>query len=277
MSERSYHFIPAHRPEFFSKIDKIPADAFVFDLEDAVPRKKKADAIEFLNRWLSDHPVSKPMFVRVNGRDGAWFQKEVSLLATYPMLGLVLPKVGDAGQTELAVQQYLGSKCRQVIVLVESPLALLHLRELAFLPEVAGIGLGFEDLLSGQLFARRDLTDFVTRIRTDVAIHCAAAGIPAIDSISLDISGGSDLLKEAKASRAAGMTAMFSIHPNQVPAIHCAFSPSVEEIEDARHILHLARAKGESDGYLRVDGHLLSPPKIRKAQVILQSVSPHEH
>ena len=277
MFERSYHFIPADRPGFFAKIGEVPADAFIFDLEDSVSAEKKADAIAFLRCWLADHEVPRPVFVRVNGPDERWAEQEAEVLAAYPRLGLVLPKTGTAAKTASAIRKYLPDGGRQVILLIEDPSTVPHLRDLTALPGVSGIGIGFEDLLSILCFARGDLATLVARIRTEVAMHCTAAGISAIDSISLDLSGGGELVAEATAARAAGMNAMFSIHPNQLAPINRIFTPTPEQVAEARRIVEAARDTKGSGGYRIRCGLLLTPPKVRKACAILEFSNHHEH
>jgi citrate lyase subunit beta/citryl-CoA lyase len=276
MFERSFHFIPANRPEFFDKIGTLPADAIVFDLEDSVATEEKRTAIRFLHSWLADHDMAVPTFVRVNGMNEPWIDHEIELLASHPELGLVLPKSGGAAAADAAIRKYLGESRRPVILLIEDSATVPHIGGLSTLPCVWGIGIGFEDILSGLRFTRQDLDTLVARIRTEVAVHCAAAGITAIDSISLDLGGGEVLEAEATAARAAGMTAMFSIHPRQLATINRIFSPAPDQIEEARVIVSAAGIHGDKEGYRTVDGILLSPPKIRKARAILEFANRHE-
>jgi citrate lyase subunit beta/citryl-CoA lyase len=276
MFERSFHFVPASRPSFFEHLGDLPADALIFDLEDAVPAGSKSEAIRFLKGWFAANPPQRPPFVRVNGADQAWFNEEKDLLKSTPRLGIVLPKIGTPSEASESIHSYLAGDIRSVILLVEDTRAVLNLRELTSLPEVAGIGIGFEDLFSGQMFIRDDLSDLAARIRSEVALHCAAKGIAAIDSISLDLTGGECFEREATAARKAGLTAMFSIHPAQLPAINRIFSPSFEQIAEARGIVALAEKFGESGGYHTVGEIILSPPKILKARAILEFAHCHE-
>ena len=41
---RSFLYVPANREKFLEKAIGLPADAFIFDLEDSVPAAEKADA-----------------------------------------------------------------------------------------------------------------------------------------------------------------------------------------------------------------------------------------
>lgn len=275
MFERSYHFIPADRVDFFNNIGKLPADAVVFDLEDAVAMERKSMAIEFLQSWLASNKLSVPVFVRVNGANSPLYEREINLLASTPDLGLILPKAGTARDTESAIRGYLGENDRAIIILIEDLSALTHIREIAAIAGIVGIGIGFEDLLSTTHLARQDLVTLVARIRTEIAIHCESRGIQAIDSISLDLMGGEILVAEALEARSAGMKAMFSIHPRQLAQINRIFSPTSEQIKDAVDLINIG-SKHVGCGYICVNGKIISPPKIKKARAILEFASHHE-
>ena len=40
MLDRSFHFIPSHRTEYFKKINTLAADHIIIDLEDGVPEDR---------------------------------------------------------------------------------------------------------------------------------------------------------------------------------------------------------------------------------------------
>src|SRR3546814_4124347 len=73
---RSKLFVPASRPELFTKALGSAADAISFDLEDAVLPDRKAYAREQLGLLL-DHPAltqsGKTLIVRVNAMDTGHF------------------------------------------------------------------------------------------------------------------------------------------------------------------------------------------------------------
>src|SRR6478672_3740457 len=89
MVARSYLFVPGNRPERFDKACAAGADAVIVDLEDAVPSADKAAARAALAAWLSPQ---KPVLVRINGADSAWFEDDLLLAAKPGVAGIVLPK-----------------------------------------------------------------------------------------------------------------------------------------------------------------------------------------
>ena len=73
---RSYLFVPADRPDRFSKALDSGADAVIVDLEDAVSHEQKEAARRNVAEWLS---IEHPVHLRVNGSDTSWFQADLEL------------------------------------------------------------------------------------------------------------------------------------------------------------------------------------------------------
>lgn len=268
MFERSFHFVPASRPRLFERVDSLGADAYVFDLEDAVAAEDKPEAITALKDFLSTTHSHEKLFVRVNGTDQPWWEAERELLAGAPQAGIVLPKVESAAAFAKAIEDYKIADTRRVIALVESAPGLAVCRELAGVFPLFALGLGLEDFLSGHLFSAHELPSLVERIRCELSLAAMAAGIIAIDTISTDTTGGQEMRDAAIAARAAGMHAKFSIHPTQIGLINDIFSPPAESIEEAEHLVKLAEKTGAASGYLKHDGKIISPPKLKKAQLL---------
>lgn len=106
MFERSFHFIPAHRTDLFDRIPGLWADAYVIDLEDAVPGAEKAQALAKLRCWLIHQESISNLFVRVNGVDHPLSEEERELLSKFPYLGIVLPKVASGRELQAMLSFY---------------------------------------------------------------------------------------------------------------------------------------------------------------------------
>ncbi len=69
------------------------------------------------------------------------------------------------------------------------------------------------------------------------------------------------------ASAGLGFTGKASIHPNQLPAIHDAFSPDAKAIARARKII--AAFEQDNTGLVVVDGELIELPVVRSMYRVL--------
>ncbi len=106
MFKRSYHFIPANKPKLFDRLATLGADAYIFDLEDAVAESEKDAAISTLQTWLPSQPRMDSLYVRVNGHRHALAALEKKLISSFPGLGIVLPKVESRRELEDACNFY---------------------------------------------------------------------------------------------------------------------------------------------------------------------------
>lgn len=270
MPNRSYHFIPSNKPKLFDRLEQIAADAYVFDLEDAVADASKEDALQSLSTWLTSQVPTDSLFVRLNGHLSRIAAQERELLQAVPWLSIVLPKLTTARELEASFEYY-GLRGRTVIGLIEDAVALRSVDEILETNLLSAIGLGLEDFLSGSVYTHGQVADFVRHIRTKIALAAFAHGIEAIDTVSLDFSEEGALLKrDALQALSAGMTAKFSIHPNQVATINKCFMPETALIEQALRQRKWLKQTSVNLGYMNIDGEVLSPPKINKLKTILK-------
>jgi (S)-citramalyl-CoA lyase len=100
------------------------------------------------------------------------------------------------------------------------------------------------------------------------AVHAAAgADVDMIDVPFLDLNDMPGLEEAARASAEIGFTGKAAIHPKQIPVINDIFSPSPEQVDNARRIVE-AFANHDS-GLLVVDGELIERPVLRSMTRVL--------
>jgi len=69
-------------------------------------------------------------------------------------------------------------------------------------------------------------------------------------------------------ARYDGFTGKVAIHPDQVPIINDAFTPSEDEIAHAKRVI---AAFAEGAGAVSMDGKMLDVPHLKSAQQMLRS------
>jgi citrate lyase subunit beta/citryl-CoA lyase len=92
--------------------------------------------------------------------------------------------------------------------------------------------------------------------------------VAPIETIHGDFRDLGGLAKVAAKARRAGFRGMLAIHPDQVPVINRAFSPSEAEIERAERIV-AAFAANPNAGTVGLDGAMLDMPHLKRAQAVL--------
>ena len=269
MPDRSFHFIPGNRPEWFAGAGTLGADQLIFDLEDSVPSAEKESARRHVGEHLRKGDTAN-WFVRIHGHETAEFHNDVTLLREFPTVGLVIPKLSHESDW-IQLASCINGQGRRVIVLIESFSAVDTLSALLDSSpwRLYGVGLGLEDLFSSVCFDVGQLDLLVQYVRSRIAIACLARRLAAIDAICGEIRDADEIQRHCLTGRAAGMGGKFTIHPAQVPTVNRVYSPDAAAVQWAQTIAHLSDMDDET-GYRRVGDMILTPPKVKKARNILR-------
>jgi citrate lyase subunit beta/citryl-CoA lyase len=95
---RSVLYMPGSNARAIEKARELPADAVIFDLEDAVAPDAKAKARELIIQALQKGGFgSREVLVRINGLDTAWWQDDLAVAAAGPD-AILVPKVSTPEQ-----------------------------------------------------------------------------------------------------------------------------------------------------------------------------------
>lgn len=273
---RSLLFVSADDPARITKVAARGADAVILDLEDAVPAGRKAAARAALPASIEAlSGLGQTLVVRINS---GWLDLIADLdAAVRPGVAAVMvPGAGDPWRLaalaellgEIEAARGLPSGAIGVIALVESALGLANLQGLAAAPRVIGLALGSEDLsVEVGVAPTPAMLDLPSR---QIALAAAGARIMALAvPISIAQYGDMDAYRaSAVAARAYGVTGALCIHPRQVEVANAAFQPSESEVEEARAILEVWEARGES-GVASLNGRMIDLPVATRAIQLL--------
>ncbi len=261
---RSYLFIPGNTPSMIQNLDVFDSDAIIIDFEDSVTVFEKDSARILINNFLKKYSYNEvEIYVRINSADSPYFGDDVSSLHNLDITGFVLPKASVEGIRELCK---LSDKA--IIPIIESPLALLRVEDIAKEKNVTALLLGAEDYTK-ELGIKRTLeATEIFYARSIIAITANAYGLDAIDTPYTNKDNEEGLLIDATNAKNLGFTSKSLIHPNQVEIINQVFAPSLEEITEARRIIK--KSEGSSKGAFSLDGKMIDLPIIEKAKKVLE-------
>ena len=94
---RSVLYMPAANERALEKAKSIPADAIIFDLEDAVaPDAKEAARANAVAAASSGEYGNRELTIRCNGLDTPWGADDLADAATSSAAAVVIPKVTSA-------------------------------------------------------------------------------------------------------------------------------------------------------------------------------------
>lgn len=261
---RTVLFVPGSRPERVDKAIASGADLVCIDLEDSVPEEGKDAARQFAIARAAAEDAS--IAIRINGLVTEHGLRDLLALRESSAVpaALFLPMVDSPGHIAIA-RGVLDQATPPLVPLVEAAAALRVAHDIAASPAVAAMMFGGGDLSAelGVALAWEPLL----AARGQFVLAAAGRGIGLIDVpfVSLDDSEG--LAEECGKAKALGFTAKAAIHPSQIPAIQNAFSPSPEEINEARAALAAFRSAGGKP--IRHNGRMLEIPLVRRYEALL--------
>jgi citrate lyase subunit beta/citryl-CoA lyase len=280
---RSLLFVPADSERKFAKAMASGADAVILDLEDSIAADAKQRAREIaremlkstLAGWQSGQPL---IYVRINDFSTPHWQADLSAFEN------VLPKARsgeDVHQLSVALDhaeeksQVPSGRTAILTLVTETAVSVLQLPSyIGASNRLKGLTWGAEDL-SAEIgaSANREIDGTFTSpyrlVRDMMLITATAAGLPAIDTVYIDFRNPAGLALEASIAARDGFLGKLAIHPDQVPVINEAFTPSPAAVERARAIVATFEASGGA-GVVGFEGRMLDRPHLVSAKRTLE-------
>ena len=263
MTDRSYLFVPADRPERFAKALASGAHAVIVDLEDAVQPLQKDRAREQLDTWLETSATA--VYVRINAAGTSWHEADLALLRHPAVRGVMLPKACDL-QALAAVAARLGAEQR-ILPLIETVSGWFAVEAIARAPGVERLAFGSLDFMSDAgIHADGPELD---PVRTRLVLVSRWVGLPApIDGVTTALLDAERVEQDARRARRFGLGAKLCVHPAQVAAVHAGFRPAAEEVAWAQRVIDAV--ENGPRGAVSVDGKLVDHPVEARARALLR-------
>jgi citrate lyase subunit beta/citryl-CoA lyase len=262
---RSFLFVPGNDERKLRKALSSGADAVIADLEDAVTPAEKRAARTLAVSVLAEAAGDVLRLVRVNAAGSEWIADDVEAVGSIGLDGLVLPKA-----TAAAVDAVAGLGL-PVVAIVETPAGVRGAFELAVTPAVEALVLGAVDLgLALGLEPREDGLELLFA-RSSLVVDSAAAGLRGpIDQVWTTLGDTAGLQRDCALARSLGFRGKACIHPEQVPVVNDAFSPSSEELARAREVVRAFEdAAANGRGAVAFDGEMIDLPVVERARQLL--------
>ncbi|MGH9680358.1 MAG: HpcH/HpaI aldolase/citrate lyase family protein [Candidatus Acidiferrales bacterium] len=275
---RSMLYVPASSERFISRAHERGADAIILDLEDSVVPEEKEKARSGLSEAVrSVRRTGATVFVRVNSLEDL-ILADAEAACRAGAFGLLVPKVNDPGTlTRLeklleAIEGEIARREKTVLVpLIEDPGAVFDARAIAgATPRVFGVMTGGEDLCT---VMGADPIPEVVRFPT-LLVHLAAkaAGVLSFGLLRsvADYRDLEGITRAAREARTFGFDGASCVHPQVVPILNEAFSPSAEEIaRAARLIAAYDAAQTAGKGACVFEGKMIDVPVVQRARALL--------
>mmetsp|Transcript_20796 Transcript_20796/g.34284 ORF Transcript_20796/g.34284 Transcript_20796/m.34284 type:complete len:519 (-) Transcript_20796:17-1573(-) len=284
---RSVHFVPADNDKFLSKALTLGADTIVLDLEDSV--KDKQVGREKLRAFL-DVANSLPgrstteVLVRINPLSSSVDDWREDIAAGFDGSdGFMVPKVETQDELKLLDETLSGMETSNnsskvlLPIATETPLAVMHIADIAKGPRVCAITWGCEDLSA--VLGSYSTRDNNSGAYLDVFRHCQtmcllaakAAGVQAIDGVYQNVRDMDGFQNEANYAKSIGFDGKLTLHPGQISALHKVLEPTRKEREEAAMIVTMWE-RSIQKGAIEIDGKMIDLPHYVRAKKVLARV-----
>ncbi len=283
---RSWLFAPGDSEKKMGKAEASAADIALFDLEDSVAPENKAAARAMVAEQIAASANRARLWVRINPLPTSYCIADLAAIMPSRPGGVFLPKAEGAADiaqlhhylTALEAANGIPQGRTLIAALVtETAAAMFRTGEYAGdypgRQRLAAMSWGAEDLsaalgASEQRGADGGYSHTYEMARSLCLIGASAAGVAAIETVQPEFRDLEALEKRARGVRAAGFRGMLAIHPAQVDPINAAFTPTSEELANARAVVQ-AFADHPGAGVVALDGAMLDRPHLALAQRLL--------
>ena len=275
---RSVLYMPAANDRALEKAQSIPADAIIFDLEDAVAPDAKpearAKAVAAVGSGLYGN---RELTIRCNGLDTQWGSDDVAAAGAAAPAAVVIPKVDSVGYVDevSALLDAAGAPTGvRIWPMIETPTALFNAREIAEHARVAVLVMGTNDLA-------KELRSPLVPDRHPLVPHLAhallaarAAGKVILDGVYNDVKNLEGFEAECVQGMEMGFDGKTLIHPTQVGPANDIWAPSPDDIEYAERVISaFDEAVADGRGVVTVDGRMIENLHVDNARRVLATAT----
>ena len=273
---RSALYMPGINQKAMDKALNLDCDAGVLDLEDAVEVSKKEDSRQLVIRQIENNDYgSRVVVVRVNDLGTKWGEQDVAAVANLPIQAILVPKVSEIRDISRVVDllNRLGSEL-PIWIMVETPLAIININELARQPRVTALVMGTSDLVVDLCAEHLEERQNISYALQRSIIAARAFGKKILDGVHLDFRDLDSLRNVCRLGKSMGFDGKTLIHPDQIPVANDAFSPSEAELDKAKRVIDAWRsAQTRGSGVVEVDGTLVESLHVEEAKRLISFFS----
>lgn len=279
---RSLMFVPGHNEKLMLSASRSDADILLMDIEDSVqPSINKQKARDLIIEMVSGGQFDGHMiFPRVNDRESGELLKDIHQLTIPGIKGFMYPKAKtgkdiyffDRLLETIEYEKKMPVGTFKIIPLIETSAAVLNAQDICKASKrVIAIAYGCEDFIADLegIHDKEHQSLFVPRAM--IAMAARANDVIPIDTVHINVHDMEDLEHNILTAKKLGFEGMLILHPKELPLAHQYFSPSVDEVTEAKEMLELyQQAQKDNKGVAILNGRFIGPPMVITAKKIIK-------
>lgn len=256
---KSLLFVPA-KEKMMNKISSLSSDGYIIDLEDSINEGEKAEALELLCSLLSEHSEWSDIFIRLNKTH---FEEEAIALNGFNV-GFMLPKFESP--EEYARIDRVWSK-HKLIALVETPMGVINIQQIAQCSWVDAIAFGAEDYTASVNMLNDDI--MLLPIKSTLIAHAKAYNKKVYDTPSFKLNNEAEFEQEVKNAMNLGFDGKLAISPKHIQFINETFNSN-----DLNYIKSvIERYQADGNAVVVIDGKVYEKMHINRLKKIIKENS----
>ncbi len=279
---RSLMFVPGHNERLLASAARSDAVVLLLDIEDSVlPVSNKQIARDTIKKWVSEKKFEKYLvFTRVNDRESGELLRDIHQLTIRGVDGFMYPKSKTGEDVyffsklleTIEYEKEIPVGTYKIIPLIETAAAALNAQDICKASDrVVAIAFGCEDFITdlGGIHDKEGRSIFTARAL--IAMAAKAKNVIPIDTVHINVHDLEDLEKNLIIAKELGFEGMLILHPKELPLAHQYFSPSDQEVADAKEMLRLStEAEKEGKGVAVMNGKFIGPPMVLAARKTIE-------
>jgi citrate lyase subunit beta/citryl-CoA lyase len=271
---RSMLYVPGCNMRYLNKARTLRVDSVILDLGDPILVEKKEQSRKLVaEAVLAGGYGRREVVVRVNDLDSPWGRDDVKAVADIGTDAVLFPNIESGADVleALGALDEAGGKHLPIMLMIESPVAVLRAEEIAAASErIACLVVATSDLLN-QLHARRT-PDRIALVHSlsHVLLAARAHDRAVIDGISTDLKDMQSFEYACRLGRDLGFDGKSLVHPFQLPYCNDAFTPKPHDLAAALEVIDaLEKANRDGRGTVVVNGRLIEGHHVKAAKRLL--------
>ena len=272
---RSVLFMPGANTRALEKARDLPADALIFDLEDAVaPSEKEIARRQVIKTIKTGGYGHRELIVRVNGLTTPWGEDDVREIALSGADAILLPKVENKqiiDGVEGRLHVVGAPDAMSIWCMIETPKGVLRVEEIASAsPRLDVLVMGTSDLAK-DLHCLHTPTrgPFMTRLSWCI-LAARANDLSILDGVHLDLADDAGFVEVCQQGREFGFDGKTLIHPKTIDAANTAFAPDDAQVQWSRRVIAVyEEAEKSGKGVVLLDGQLIESLHVDEARRIV--------
>jgi len=270
---RSVLYMPGSNQRALEKARSLEADAFIFDLEDAVAPASKQIARDNIVAALIEGGYKSPIVIRINAIDTQWWRDDLAALRHVEFQGLLLAKPNNVDDVMVCLDAMdeLGFVDMPLWLMAETPVCIANIESiLTCSPRIKVLVMGTSDLAK-ELRLPADPERRGLQYALGRCVNAARlAGVDIIDGVHGQLDDEQGYAEACEQGRLLGFDGKSIVHPKQITIANRCFAPTQAQQEQSQAIVsawHDAEENGA--GIVVVNGKMVEALHVQEAQRII--------